>query len=191
MAGTATVASTTLVLLPPPEQDTVPAGHMAVPGKKSQHSPVLASLHGPGEPAHPAQEVAVGTPGSEKSLHSWVPEGHVSEPGRKAKHALLLCWHGPAAPAPPPLEGAAHAGHERGAGATATSAPHTNEPTGQRLCASAYGAQVPLPNEHTPAPAEHGVHTQGLNPAAHTELSGVKGAHRSVASCWHAPLVPA
>jgi hypothetical protein len=176
-SGACSVA--TFVVLP--KQDEVPAGHSAVPGKKSQQSP-LAEAHGPREPVHTAQtDVVAG--GSEKSVHSDEPTGHVVVLVRNEKHTPLACWHGP-------LDELAQAGQERDGGASNVSLLHTNAPAGHRPSASAAAAHVPLPKLQTPEPLTQGGHTHGVNPVLQVEPDE-NGAHKSVPSCWQSPEVPA
>lgn len=132
--GTLDVAVTVFTVLFA-KQLVVPAGHSAVPMKKSQQSP-SADLHGPAvpeQPEHTADEDA----DSVWSVHSLVPAGHDVLPERSAKHAELGCWQGP-------LEPVAQGGHERGAGTCSVSVWQTNAPAGQRPNRSAAAAHVPL-----------------------------------------------
>ena len=76
-----------------PKQDDVPAGHIAVPGNRSQQSPD-ADLQGPGVPVQ-TEQTAEATIGSEKSLHSTAPAGHVVVFVKNGKHMPLGCWQGP------------------------------------------------------------------------------------------------
>ncbi len=177
-------------------QAEVPTGHIMVPGRKAQHTP-LACLQGPLDPGqHPSQAApevpspkgAVVLP-SVNAVHSTAPTGHTPSPKTLAAYGAhsvdAACWQGPEVPW-------SQGGHTLTGGAVRRPTPHSKLPWGHlyRL-ASPYATQAPEGVWHGPAvPAPQLGQVHWAKPGGQEEVPATRAAHTPLVLFWHGPLVP-